>query len=97
MTDDMLAPSSMHIKSYVYDGFCKRRTNFPGPIESIISKFTCIIYSVIQSALLNYIIMECKTQNINGLLMVVDFAKAFDTMEFVILFFVTFMPIVANS
>ena len=36
MTDDMLGPSPMHIKylSYVYD--------FPGPIESVISKFTCI-------------------------------------------------------
>ena len=44
MTDDMLGPSPMHIKysSYVYDGFCIQRTNFPGPIESVISKFTCI-------------------------------------------------------
>ena len=44
MTDDMLGPSLMHIKysSYVYDGFCIWRTNFPGPIESVISKFTCI-------------------------------------------------------
>ena len=44
MTDDMLGPSPMHIRysSYVYDGFCIRRTNFPGPIESVISKFTCI-------------------------------------------------------
>ena len=44
MTDDMLGPSPMNIKcsSYVYDGFCIRRTNFPGPIESVISKFTCI-------------------------------------------------------
>ena len=45
MTDDMLGPSPMHIKysSYVYDGFCIIwRTNFPGPIESVISKFTCI-------------------------------------------------------
>ena len=44
MTDDMLGPSPMHIKysSYVYDGFCIWRTNFPGPIESVISKFTCI-------------------------------------------------------
>ena len=44
MTDDMLGPSPMHIKysSYVYDGFCIWRTNFPGPIESFISKFTCI-------------------------------------------------------
>ena len=43
MTDDMLGPSPMHIKysSYVYDGFCIWRTNFPGPIESVISKFTC--------------------------------------------------------
>ena len=43
MTDDMLGPSPMHIKysSYVYDGFCIRRTNFPGPIESVISEFTC--------------------------------------------------------
>ena len=34
MTDYMLGPSPMHIKysSYVYDGFCIRRTNFPGPI-----------------------------------------------------------------
>ena len=40
----MLGPSPMHIKysSYVYDGFCIWRTNFPGPIESVISKFTCI-------------------------------------------------------
>ena len=43
MTDDMLGPSPMHVKysSYVYDGFCIWRTNFPGPIESVISKFTC--------------------------------------------------------
>ena len=43
MTDNMLGPSPMHIKysSYVYDGFCIWRTNFPGPIESVISKFTC--------------------------------------------------------
>ena len=43
MTDDMLGPSLMHIKysSYVYEGFCIWRTNFPGPIESVISKFTC--------------------------------------------------------
>ena len=52
MTDDMLGPSPMHIKysSYVYDGFCIRRTNFPGPIESVISKFTCktlVAYPVI--------------------------------------------------
>ena len=46
MTDDMLGPSPMHIKysSYVYDRFCIRRTNFPGPIESVISKFTCTIF-----------------------------------------------------
>ena len=45
MADDMLGPSSMHIKysSYVYDGFCIWRTDFPGPIESIISNFTWII------------------------------------------------------
>ena len=44
MTDDMLGPSLVHIKysSYVYDGFCIWWTNFPGPIESVISKFTCI-------------------------------------------------------
>ena len=44
MTDDMLGPSPMHIKyvSYVYGGFCIRRTNFPGPIESVISKFVCM-------------------------------------------------------
>ena len=43
MMDDMLGPSPLHIKysSYVYDGFCIWRTNFPGPIESVISKFTC--------------------------------------------------------
>ena len=43
---DMLGPSPMHSKysSYVYDGFCIWRTNFPGPIESIISKFACNIY-----------------------------------------------------
>ena len=43
MTDDMLGPSSMNIKysSYVYNRFCIWRTNFPGPIESVISKFTC--------------------------------------------------------
>ena len=43
MTDDMLGPSPMHIKysSYVYDGFCIWRTNFPGTIESVVSKFTC--------------------------------------------------------
>ena len=45
MTDDMLGPSLMHIKYslYVYDRFCLWRTNFPGPIESVISKFTCIL------------------------------------------------------
>ena len=47
MMDDMLGPSPMHIKymyvSYVYDRFCILRTNFPGPIESVISKFTCNI------------------------------------------------------
>ena len=44
MTDDMLGPSPVHIKysSYVCDGFCIWWTNFPGPIESVISKFTCI-------------------------------------------------------
>ena len=46
MTDDLLGPSPIHIKyiysSYVYDGFCIWRTNFPGPIESVLSKFTCI-------------------------------------------------------
>ena len=49
MTDDVLGPSPMHIKysSYVYDGFCIWRTNFPGPIESVISKFTCILYIII--------------------------------------------------
>ena len=43
MTDEMLGPSPMHIKysSHVYDGFCIWRTNFPGPIECVISKFTC--------------------------------------------------------
>ena len=43
MTDDMLGTSPMHIKyvSYVYDRFCIRQTNFPGPIESVISKFAC--------------------------------------------------------
>ena len=43
MTDNMLGPSPMHIKylSCVYDGFCIWRTNFPGPIESVISKFIC--------------------------------------------------------
>ena len=48
MTDDMLGPSPMHIKylSYVYDKFCILRTNFPGPIESVISKFTCIYYYI---------------------------------------------------
>ena len=42
MTDDMLGPSPMHIKysSYVYNTIYM--TNFPGPIESVISKFTCI-------------------------------------------------------
>ena len=46
MTDDMLGPSPMHIKyvSYVYDGFCIRRTNFPGPIESVTSKFACNLF-----------------------------------------------------
>ena len=40
MTDDMLGPSPMHIKyvSYEYDRFCIWLTNFPGPIESVISK-----------------------------------------------------------
>ena len=57
MTDDMIGPSLMHIKysSYVYDRFCIWRTNFSGPIESIITKFTCIykyIYLYIYKALL---------------------------------------------
>ena len=40
----MPGPSPMHIKfvSYAYDGFCIWRTIFPGPIESVISKFACI-------------------------------------------------------
>ena len=44
MTDNMLGPSPIHIKylSYVYNKFCTRRTNLPGPIESVMSKFTCI-------------------------------------------------------
>ena len=44
MTDNMLGPSPMYIKylSYVYDRFCIWRTNFSGPNESVISKFTCI-------------------------------------------------------
>ena len=44
MTDNMLGSSPMHIKyvSYVYDRLCMRWTNFPGPVESVISKFTCI-------------------------------------------------------
>ena len=48
MTDDMLGPDPMHIKysSYVYDGFCIWRTNFPGPNESVISKFTCIMHHI---------------------------------------------------
>ena len=48
MTDDMLGPSPMHIKysSYVYDGFCIWRTNFLGPIGSVISKFTCTIITL---------------------------------------------------
>ena len=48
MTDDMLGPSPIHIKysSYAYDRFCIRRTNFPGPIESVISKFTCIAKNI---------------------------------------------------
>ena len=43
MTDDMLGLSPMHIEysSYVYNGFCIWRTNFPGPIESLICKFIC--------------------------------------------------------
>ena len=46
MTNDMLGPNPMHIKysSYVYDGFCIYWANFPGPIESVISKFTCSIF-----------------------------------------------------
>ena len=52
MTDDVLGPSPMHIKysSYVYDGFCICRTSFPGPIESVISKFTCIIILTLLSS-----------------------------------------------
>ena len=48
MTDCMVGPSPMHTKysSYVYDGFCIWRTNFPGPIESVISKFTCICFTL---------------------------------------------------
>ena len=54
MTDNMLGPSPMHIKylSYVYDGFCIWRTNFPGPIESVISKFTCSVIFVVMVTLI---------------------------------------------
>ena len=48
MTDDMLGPSPMYVKysSYVYDGFSHMTDQFfPGPIESVISKFTCTFYS----------------------------------------------------
>ena len=77
MTDDMLGPSSMHIKysSYVYDGLCIRRTNFPGPIESVISKFTCIYiyiyiytYTHTQSSKTVYSILPQSTQLQNGYL-----------------------------
>ena len=53
MTDDMLGPSPMHIKysSYVYDGFCTWQTNFPGPIESVISKFTCSAFHQINNTI----------------------------------------------
>ena len=53
MTDDMLGPSPMHIKYllYVYDGFCIWRTNFHGPIESVISKFTCSKYQNLAKSL----------------------------------------------
>ena len=46
MMDNMLGPSPMHIKyvSYVYDRFCIWQTNFPGPIESVISKFTWTVF-----------------------------------------------------
>ena len=45
MTDSILGPSPMHIKyvSRIYGGSCIWRTNFPGPIESVISKFACIL------------------------------------------------------
>ena len=60
MTDDMLGPSPMHIKysSYVYDGFCIRRTNFSVPIESVISKFTCSEYHKIGIHSLKVVILE---------------------------------------
>ena len=29
-----------------YDRFCIRRTDFPGPIESVISKFTCMLITL---------------------------------------------------
>ena len=36
----------LHIKyvPYVWDGRCIWRTNFPGPIESVICKFACITF-----------------------------------------------------
>ena len=50
MTDHMLGPSPMHIK-YVS---CKWGTNFPGPIESVISKVTCIANIVDLSVYLSF-------------------------------------------
>ena len=74
MTDDMLGPSPMHIKysSYVYDRFCIRQTNLPGPIESVISKFTCIseertcFFVSNFSVLCLFLILVYQGMNING-------------------------------
>ena len=65
MMDDMLGPSPMHSKhmhmymtDFAYDGPC----NFPGPIESVKSKFTCNVkwiymYNVTYSLLTSLFLM----------------------------------------
>ena len=62
MTDNMLGPSPMHVKyvSYVYDRFCIWRTNFPGPIESVISKFTCIWCALLYRTYVLKEVMICR-------------------------------------
>ena len=70
MTDAMLGPSPMHIKyvSYVYDGSCTRRTNFPCPIESVISKFACImIYYIINCIDSSKILFKRSVLKMNSL------------------------------
>ena len=67
MTDNMLGPSPLHIKysSYVYDRCCIWRTNFPGPIESVISKSICTDHRCKRSGTLNWAVNGWMNEWIN--------------------------------